>query len=149
MAQALMNDPDILFLDEPMSGLDPIGRREMKDLILALKHEGKTVFFNSHILSDAQEICDTVGIIHLGKLLKCGPVNGIVPAGKTLEEVFVETIVGSKAIKSDSVKAGDHPGIRPKTAVKSLPESKTPKPKTASASPKPAGRPRKKPSNQV
>lgn len=135
MAQALINDPDILFLDEPMSGLDPIGRREMKDIILSLKSEGKTVFFNSHILSDAQEICDTVGIIHLGKLLKCDSVSGIVPAGKNLEEVFVETILGSKTPQETASK----PATRASTS-KPAPSSTAAPVKPVR---KPAGRPRK------
>ncbi len=97
MAQALMNDPEILFLDEPMSGLDPIGRREMKNIIIELKKAGKTIFFNSHILADAQEICDRVGIIHLGSLLLEGKVKKVVPKGKSLEDVFIETITSQQA----------------------------------------------------
>jgi ABC-2 type transport system ATP-binding protein len=92
MAQALMNDPEILFLDEPMSGLDPIGRREMKDIILSLKEQGKTIFFNSHILADAEAICDRVGIIHQGQLLLDDQVKNVVSRTKSLEDVFVETI---------------------------------------------------------
>ena len=68
MAQALLNDPDLVILDEPMSGLDPIGRREFRDLILGLKSRGKTVFFSSHILSDAEAICDRVGILKEGRI---------------------------------------------------------------------------------
>jgi ABC-2 type transport system ATP-binding protein len=72
MAQALLNDPDLVILDEPMSGLDPIGRREFRDLILGLKERGKTVFFSSHILSDAEAICDRVAILKDGRLARCG-----------------------------------------------------------------------------
>jgi len=64
LAQAIINDPKIVFLDEPMSGLDPIGRRMVKDLILDLKRRGTTVFFNTHILSDVESICDRYAIIH-------------------------------------------------------------------------------------
>ncbi|MCX7959028.1 MAG: ABC transporter ATP-binding protein, partial [Deltaproteobacteria bacterium] len=70
LAQALINDPKFLILDEPMSGLDPIGRREIRDLILALKKSGKTVFFSTHILSDVEMICDKVAIIINGEIRK-------------------------------------------------------------------------------
>ena len=63
LAQALINDPEIVFLDEPMSGLDPIGRREVRDLIAALRQDGKTVFMCSHILSDIEVLCDRVAIL--------------------------------------------------------------------------------------
>lgn len=68
IAQALINDPEFLILDEPMSGLDPMGRKEVRDIILGLKAEGKTVIFSSHILSDVESICDRVGILIKGKL---------------------------------------------------------------------------------
>ena len=58
MAQALINDPEIVFLDEPMSGLDPMGRYRMREIVLSLKQQGKTIFFNSHVLSDIEQICD-------------------------------------------------------------------------------------------
>src|SRR5688500_9835038 len=72
LAQALINDPEIVFLDEPMSGLDPIGRREVRDLIAALRQEGKTVFMCSHILSDIEVLCDRVAIMKRGKLSHLG-----------------------------------------------------------------------------
>jgi len=68
MAQALINDPEFVILDEPMSGLDPIGRREFRDIILDLKRRGRTIFFSSHILSDAEAICDRVGILKDGRI---------------------------------------------------------------------------------
>jgi ABC-2 type transport system ATP-binding protein len=74
IAQAILHDPKVVFLDEPMSGLDPMGRREVRDLIDQLKHEGKTVFFSTHILSDAETLCDRVGIIHQGELRGVGVV---------------------------------------------------------------------------
>jgi ABC-2 type transport system ATP-binding protein len=74
IAQAILHDPRIVFLDEPMSGLDPMGRREVRDLMEQLKHEGKTVFFSTHILSDAEALCDRVAIIHLGELQSVGAV---------------------------------------------------------------------------
>jgi len=74
IAQAILHDPRIVFFDEPMSGLDPMGRREVRDLMEQLKHEGKTVFFSTHILSDAEALCDRVAIIHLGELRSVGAV---------------------------------------------------------------------------
>jgi ABC-2 type transport system ATP-binding protein len=74
IAQAILHDPRIVFFDEPMSGLDPMGRREVRDLMEELKHEGKTVFFSTHILSDAEALCDRVAIIHLGELQSVGAV---------------------------------------------------------------------------
>src|SRR5579864_7098584 len=74
IAQAILHDPKVVFLDEPMSGLDPMGRREVRDLMEQLKHEGKTVFFSTHILSDAEALCDRVAIIHLGELQSVGAV---------------------------------------------------------------------------
>jgi ABC-2 type transport system ATP-binding protein len=68
IAQAIIHDPKIVFLDEPMSGLDPVGRREVRDLIAALHEEGKTVFFSTHILSDAEALCDRVAVLNEGKL---------------------------------------------------------------------------------
>jgi ABC-2 type transport system ATP-binding protein len=64
LAQAILHSPDIVFLDEPMSGLDPIGRKMVKDLIIELGEKGTTVFFNTHILSDVEAICDSFAIIH-------------------------------------------------------------------------------------
>ena len=72
LAQSLVNDPEIVFLDEPMSGLDPVGRREVRDLIASLRDEGKTVFMCSHILSDIEVLCDRVAILKKGKLAQVG-----------------------------------------------------------------------------
>ncbi len=74
IAQAILHDPKVIFLDEPMSGLDPVGRREVRDLMEQLKHEGKTVFFSTHILSDAEALCDRVAIIYKGELRGVGAV---------------------------------------------------------------------------
>ena len=74
IAQAILHDPKVVFFDEPMSGLDPMGRREVRDLMEQLKHEGKTVFFSTHILSDAEALCDRVAIIHKGELQGVGAV---------------------------------------------------------------------------
>jgi len=77
LAQALINDPEVLFLDEPMSGLDPVGRRDVRDLILRQRSRGGTVFFSSHILSDAEAICGRVGIMANGKMVTSGRVSDI------------------------------------------------------------------------
>ncbi|MGC2185509.1 MAG: ABC transporter ATP-binding protein [Terriglobales bacterium] len=74
IAQAILHEPKVLFFDEPMSGLDPMGRREVRDLMEQLKHEGKTIFFSTHILSDAEALCDRVAIIHQGELRGVGAV---------------------------------------------------------------------------
>jgi ABC-2 type transport system ATP-binding protein len=79
IAQALLNDPEVVFLDEPMSGLDPIGRRDVRALILERRDAGATVFFSSHILSDAEAICSRVGIVSAGRLVACGRVTDLVP----------------------------------------------------------------------
>jgi ABC-2 type transport system ATP-binding protein len=75
LAQALINDPQVVFLDEPMSGLDPVGRREVRDLIAGLRHEGKTVFMCSHILSDIEVLCDRVAILKRGQLAHVGNLD--------------------------------------------------------------------------
>lgn len=75
LAQSLINDPEIVFLDEPMSGLDPVGRREIRDLIASLRGEGKTVFMCSHILSDIEVLCDRVAILKRGQLAQSGPLD--------------------------------------------------------------------------
>jgi ABC-2 type transport system ATP-binding protein len=78
IAQALINDPLLVILDEPMSGLDPIGRRDVRDIILRLREQGKTVFFSSHILPDVEMICDRVGILAKGELKAIGPVSDLI-----------------------------------------------------------------------
>ncbi len=72
IAQALINDPEVIFLDEPMSGLDPLGRRDVRELILSLRDQGRTIFFSSHILTDAEALCSRVAIIVGGRLVACG-----------------------------------------------------------------------------
>jgi ABC-2 type transport system ATP-binding protein len=78
LAQAILNDPELIFLDEPMSGLDPIGRRQVRDLILKLRQRGCTVFFSSHILSDAESLCSRVGIMAGGRLVSSGRVSELI-----------------------------------------------------------------------
>jgi ABC-2 type transport system ATP-binding protein len=78
LAQAIQHDPELVIFDEPMSGLDPVGRREVRDLILSLKEQGRTVFFSSHILQDAEMICDRVAILDSGKLRSIGRLRELV-----------------------------------------------------------------------
>ncbi len=87
LAQALINDPSLLILDEPMVSLDPIGRKDFRDLILELKNQGKTIFFSSHILSDAEMIADRIGILNKGKLVRIGKVDDLLRSQATAVEV--------------------------------------------------------------
>ena len=89
LAQAILHDPEIIFLDEPMSWLDPIGRKMVKDLMIELKKNGKTIFFNTHILSDVEAICDSFGIICEGKLVADMRIEEL---EKPLEDFFMEKI---------------------------------------------------------
>ncbi len=83
MAQALINDPELIFLDEPMSGLDPIGRYQMREIILSLKAAGKTIFFNSHILSEVEQICDRVAILSQGEVICSGSLDQLLGSNQT------------------------------------------------------------------
>jgi ABC-2 type transport system ATP-binding protein len=88
IGQAILHDPKLVFFDEPMSGLDPMGRREVRDLMEQLKHEGKTVFFSTHILSDAEALCDRVAIIHQGELRGVGAVEDLTSSVQGKVEVI-------------------------------------------------------------
>ena len=90
IAQAILHSPKLVFLDEPMSGLDPLGRREVRDLILQLQQEGKTVFFSTHILSDAEALCDRVAIINKGELRGVGAVEELTKSVQGKVEVVWE-----------------------------------------------------------
>jgi ABC-2 type transport system ATP-binding protein len=103
IAQALLSDPSFVVLDEPMSGLDPIGRREVRDLILDLKRRGKTVFFSTHILPDVETLCDRVGVIVGGKLLDVGRLDELLSA--RLRSVELTAIVPEGA--RDAVSRGE------------------------------------------
>jgi ABC-2 type transport system ATP-binding protein len=93
LAQALINNPDLLILDEPTSGLDPIGRMKVRAIIQRLKNEGKTVFFSSHELGEVETICDRVAIINNGELKAVGPVHEIAAQhGSNLEKAFLDII---------------------------------------------------------
>lgn len=92
LALALIHDPQVVILDEPMSGLDPLGRKMVGDIILELKDAGKTVFFSSHILSDVERFCDRVGIIVGGRLRLVDSLDSLLKDGATLEDVFLREV---------------------------------------------------------
>ena len=98
IAQAIVHDPKLIFLDEPMSGLDPIGRREVRDLIQSLKDEGKTIFFSTHILSDAETLCDRVAVLNHGQLRGIGVVADLVREVSGRVEVVWEGVAAADAI---------------------------------------------------
>jgi ABC-2 type transport system ATP-binding protein len=91
-AQVLINDPELLILDEPLTSLDPLGRRDFKDILIKMKNQGKTVFFSSHILEDAEDICDRVGILVKGKLIKVGILEEFIKS----EIEHIDIIVSAK-----------------------------------------------------
>jgi ABC-2 type transport system ATP-binding protein len=97
LAQALMNDPEVVFLDEPMSGLDPLGRRLVRDVILDLKERGKTVFFSTHILTDAESLCDRVALLRGGTLVAAGRLDEILNMDASHLEVLA-TGLGAAAV---------------------------------------------------
>jgi ABC-2 type transport system ATP-binding protein len=92
LAQALINNPDLLILDEPTSGLDPLGRMKVREIIQRLKNEGKTVFFSSHELGEVETVCDRVAIIHQGELKTVGRVTAIMENYPTLEKAFLNIV---------------------------------------------------------
>ncbi len=100
LAQALIHDPELVILDEPMSGLDPVGRKQVRDLILGLRDQGKTVFFSTHIIPDVEMICDRVGVLAKGKLLATGRVEELVTRGHTQSVEIV-----CQGIKADGIPA--------------------------------------------
>jgi len=98
LAQALINDPQVIVLDEPTSGLDPVGRKEVRDLILDLKGKGKTVFFSTHIVPDAEMICDRVGIIVAGRLTRVGTLEELL--GSEVERIEITASGFDEAVDS-------------------------------------------------
>jgi len=84
LAQAILHDPDLVFLDEPTDGVDPVGRKQVRDLLLELKSRGKTIFLNSHLLSEVEQVCDRVGIVEKGRLVREGSVVSLT-AGDAFE----------------------------------------------------------------
>jgi len=92
LAQALLNDPEVLFLDEPMSGLDPLGRREVRELMESWRAQGKTVFFSTHILSDAETLCDRVAILKGGRVVEAGKLEDILQRRSRAFEIIVREV---------------------------------------------------------
>jgi len=108
LAQAILHDPKVVILDEPMSGLDPVGRREVRDIILELKKEGKTVMFSTHILSDAEMLCDRVGVIVGGKLRGVGAPGTLVDMKTVGMEILFElTGTANVPLLSKATRTGD------------------------------------------
>ena len=100
LAQALINDPDLILLDEPTTGLDPIGTREMKDLILSLKQQGKTVLLCSHLLADVQDVCDRITILFRGKMMELGHVRDLLQ----VKDVTQISTTGMSAAQTEEVR---------------------------------------------
>ncbi|MGQ9707750.1 MAG: ABC transporter ATP-binding protein [bacterium] len=94
IAQALIHDPELVILDEPMGGLDPIGRKEFRDIIVNLREQGKTVFFSTHILADVEMICDRVGIIVAGSMVQVGKLSDILGAEVESIEITLKGVTG-------------------------------------------------------
>lgn len=94
LAQALINDPDLVILDEPTGGLDPIGRMDIRRIITELRDQGKTVFFSSHELSEVELVCDHIAIMSNGTIVAEGKADELVPAGQSLEKFFMEVVGG-------------------------------------------------------
>ena len=116
LAQAILHDPRIVFLDEPMSGLDPVGRREVRDIILELKKQGRTVFFSTHILSDAEMLCDRVAVLVGGKLQGVGAPGEMVSLEVHSMEILFEVPAGNP-LPRDLTPETTHTGGRYRVSV--------------------------------
>jgi ABC-2 type transport system ATP-binding protein len=92
LAQALINDPDLVILDEPTSGLDPFARTRTREIIAGLRKRGKTVFFSSHELSEVEMVCDRLAILSRGRVVVEGAAEALVPAGERLERYFMRVV---------------------------------------------------------
>src|SRR3989304_5871587 len=119
IAQAVINQPDLIVLDEPMSGLDPIGRKEIRDIILRLKDDGKSVFFSTHIIPDVEMICDRVGILMKGELVNVGRLDEIMDAKVKYVEIVARNVSKDMlahiaAMDSSVHEAWDHVSIKVK-----------------------------------
>jgi len=110
LAQAILHGPKVVFLDEPMSGLDPIGRREVRDLVQQLKEEGRTIFFSTHILSDAEALCDRVAILNRGRVVTVGEVADMLAKVSESVEVLWEgaaAVAGMEALGAQVHASGE------------------------------------------
>lgn len=112
LAATLVHDPELLILDEPMSGLDPVGRKEVRDLIVEERHRGRTVFFSSHILSDVEMLCDRVFIMRKGQVVVSGSLNELLAEGKRRSEITVAGAtdalrLGLEPVTSSARQVGD------------------------------------------
>jgi ABC-2 type transport system ATP-binding protein len=105
VAQALIHDPKVVFLDEPMSGLDPIGRREVRDVILSLRARGKTVFMNTHILSDVEMICDRVAIIVKGAIRRQGRIGELLGSAMHAVQIVATGLAATDAAEIEAAHA--------------------------------------------
>jgi ABC-2 type transport system ATP-binding protein len=115
LAQAILHDPAVVVLDEPMSGLDPVGRREVRDIILELKKQGKTVLFSTHILTDAEMLCDRVGVIVGGKLQGVGAPSELVGLKAQGMEILFElpgTVESGRELLAQATRTGDRYHLR-------------------------------------
>jgi ABC-2 type transport system ATP-binding protein len=128
IAQSLINDPEVVFWDEPMSGLDPIGRRDVREILLQLKRAGKTIFLNSHLLPDVNEVCDRIAIIHHGRLVCEETIARISATGnyRDLEDYFLAMVAAddakSQAREEDATSS--HPCTSDASPVKGEADSK-------------------------
>jgi ABC-2 type transport system ATP-binding protein len=109
IAQALMGDPELVVLDEPMTGLDPLGRKEIRDLILELKSEGRTVFFSTHILPDVEMTCDRVAMIFAGQIRNVGPLSQLVSARLLSTEVALQPGAGGLPALPEGARPSQNP----------------------------------------
>jgi ABC-2 type transport system ATP-binding protein len=117
LAQAMINDPEVIFLDEPMSGLDPLGRREARQAILGLKEKGVTVFFSSHILPDVEALCDRVAILNRGRLQQVGALHDVLKVKIEAHEIVLagvrpETAAGLKPLCDEMTPMGERLQLR-------------------------------------
>jgi ABC-2 type transport system ATP-binding protein len=112
IAQAMISDPELVILDEPMGGLDPVGRKEFRDIIVGLRDQGKTVFFSTHILADVEMICDRVGIIIAGEMVNIGALSDILTDEVQAYEVTVTGLTGKfrkvlERVGEAAIRSGD------------------------------------------
>jgi ABC-2 type transport system ATP-binding protein len=120
LAQAMINDPEVIFLDEPMSGLDPLGRREARQMILGLKRRGATVFFSSHILPDVEALCDRVAIMNRGRLEQVGALHEILKLDIEAHEIVLtgvgpEVLAGLQPMCREMTPMGERLQVRADT----------------------------------